>query len=64
VGIVYTAAAFLVVPGLLFIFDRLSRPHPRGGSTSVPSSATGHAYFVEPPASVADEAERWLQSRS
>ncbi len=32
------AAAFMVVPGLLFLFHRLSRP-PAGGPTSLPPTA-------------------------
>lgn len=57
VGILYVAAAFGVVPGLLLLFHRLSRtPEPRPQRDDLP--------FAEPPGqSVADEAERWLQGQ-
>lgn len=72
------AAAFMVVPGLLLLFHRLSRP-PGGGPTSLPPTAlpppTGLSeggYAPGPPAarlhpsagSLADEAERWLRSQA
>ncbi|HET6965704.1 MAG TPA: hypothetical protein VFH58_13090 [Acidimicrobiales bacterium] len=76
-GILYVAAAFLVVPGLLLLFHRLSRP-PAGGPTSLPPNAVPptavpptapvphpHGADVHPSAgSVADEAERWLRSQA
>lgn len=57
VGIMYVAAAFGVVPGLLLLFNRLSRaPEPPPQRDDLP--------FAEPPRqSVADEAERWLQAQ-
>ena len=51
------AAAFLVVPALLFLFHRLSRP-PTGGPTSLPpeclplSSDPPPAHAPPPPASL------------
>ncbi len=42
VGIVYVAAAFMVVPALLLLFHRLSRP-PSGGPTSLPPECLPHS---------------------
>ena len=56
VGILYVAAAFAVVPGLLLLFNRLSRAPETGSQEEVP--------FEDPrPPSLADEAERWLQGQ-
>ena len=56
VEFVYAAAAFGVVPALLLVFDRLSRPPERRTRRENDASA-------QEAGSVADEAERWLQGR-
>lgn len=67
VGIAYVAAAFGIVPGLLFIFNRLSRPPEQRQSAKGQPERPQHedVPFVDfDPESVADEAERWLQSQT
>ena len=58
-AIIYTLAAVGVVPGLLGFFHWLSRvPEPTA------PEAEERPVEVERPVSVADEAQRWLQSQS
>lgn len=59
------AAAFLVVPGLLVFFHRLSQPR-EGGPTSLPPASLPEGPTAHPSAasSIADEAERWLRSQA
>lgn len=52
-------AAFAIVPALLLVFDRLSRP-PEQRARRVRHAPAAQ----EHPESVADEAERWLQGHS
>ena len=75
-GIAYVAAAFLVVPTLLLVFHRLSRPPvipgpPRRDELPPQWHPPAHEPHPAPPlpawvgdGSVADEAERWLRGRS
>ena len=58
----YTLAAFAAVPGLLGLFHWLSRvpkPPAPGGKAPEGTAAEGVCQV-----SLADEAERWLQSRT
>jgi hypothetical protein len=64
VGILYVAAAFAVVPGILVMFHRLSRvqvtsqavPGRAGPPAVEPGVRDGHA--------LAEEAQRWLESQA
>ncbi len=78
-GILYVAAAFLVVPGLLLLFHRLSRPpapprpdqdlwplHPARWEPPAEGPQEPAGWVIDgpwPENSVADEAERWLRTR-
>ena len=79
VGILYMAAALLVVPALLVLFHRLSRTPPTPKAAPEPMELPASLELSDDPAwwddevgpgfagpadSVADEAERWLQSQS
>ncbi len=67
-GIVYVAAAFLVVPGLLLLFHRLSRPpalHIGGSDDPLPGQPGDDRWPVhparwEPPAEGPQEPAGWV----